>query len=262
MNFAKCAAVAALLIPMTGTAQAQATPEVLFDENTTFDDLFPSEDTATTPHAVPVPAAPDYLARCLADPGDAQACYLAQQENGDGGDGPRFESTFFIGGVDGETPSEQPAESTTPTPVAVAPQITDAPPPTAVPTLAMVETVIQFAYDSDRLEASEIPKIDRIASALTSAEASAASFVVVGHTDSVGSEWYNCDLSLRRARSLAVALTDRGIAPSRLVAIGAGEYLPRNQVDTTAAENRRVGFAPLGDDPVGTLDELSAFCGG
>lgn len=262
MNVFQFAASAALVMAVAGGAQAQ-TPDVLFSEDTTFEDLFPSEDNATAPQAVPmpVPAAPDYLARCLADPNDAEACYLAQQEAG-GDDGPRFESTFFIGGVDDEAPAEPPAEGTAPVPVAVTPQITDAPPPEAVPTLAMVETVIQFAYDSDRLEPSEFPKIDRIATALTSSEASAANFVVVGHTDSVGSEWYNCDLSLRRARALTLALTDRGVAPSRLAAIGAGEYLPRNRVDTEAAENRRVGFAPLGDDPIATLDELSAFCGG
>ena len=264
MTLMRFSVPAALLIGLAGVAPAQ-TPDILFDDSTTFEDLFPSDPAAAVPQAVPMPVqvAPDYLARCLADPGDAQSCYLAQQEAG-GDDGPRFESTFFIGGAPADETPAAPTEGTTPTPtpVAVTPQITEAPPPEATPSLAMVETVIQFGYDSDVLEVTEFPKIDRIATALTSSEASAASFVIVGHTDSVGSDWYNCDLSLRRARALTVALTDRGVAPSRLAAIGAGEHLPRNQADTTAAENRRVGFAPLGEDPTATLDELSAFCGG
>ena len=270
--------LAALLI--AGAAAAQ-TPDVLFDENTTFEDLFP--DVATTPEGVtpdPVPqvlmpdaapqvaeAAPDYFAICLADPSNREACYLANLEESDGSGDPdeiRLETVFidYGGGAAAETEeTPQGAEGSQPVPVAVGPTVTSQPTAVSGPGVSMVETEILFAYDSAEIELSELLKIDRLANALNSPAASAQSFVVVGHTDSVGSDWYNCALSLRRAQALNVALADRGVAPSRLVAIGAGEHLPRNTYDTTAAENRRVGFAPLGIDAAATLDELTAICG-
>jgi len=65
---------------------------------------------------------------------------------------------------------------------------------------------------------------------------------VEGHTDSVGTEEYNMDLSFRRADSVRDLLVDRGVATSRIQTVGFGETMP---VATNATEagrqlNRRV----------------------
>ena len=65
---------------------------------------------------------------------------------------------------------------------------------------------------------------------------------VEGHTDSVGTEDYNMDLSFRRADSVRDLLVDRGVATSRIQTVGFGETMP---VATNATEagrqlNRRV----------------------
>ncbi len=66
--------------------------------------------------------------------------------------------------------------------------------------------------------------------------------VVVGHTDSVGSEQYNLELSLRRANAVADYLIMRGVATERMGTEGRGETEPiaSNDTVTGRAQNRRV----------------------
>ncbi|MEE4196902.1 MAG: OmpA family protein [Bacteroidales bacterium] len=49
---------------------------------------------------------------------------------------------------------------------------------------------------------------------------------VIGHTDAVGSASYNLKLSIKRSREVIDYLTQRGIAPKRFVAKGAGKNEP------------------------------------
>ncbi len=65
---------------------------------------------------------------------------------------------------------------------------------------------------------------------------------VVGHTDSVGSEASNQQLSERRAHAVASYLASNGVSSSRLRTEGRGEREPRDSNDTEAgrAINRRV----------------------
>jgi len=66
---------------------------------------------------------------------------------------------------------------------------------------------------------------------------------VEGHTDALGSDAYNLDLSQRRAAAVANYLVDRqGIEATRLVVLGMGEGAPlvENGYDP---RNRRVQFA-------------------
>lgn len=67
---------------------------------------------------------------------------------------------------------------------------------------------------------------------------------VEGHTDSIGSEAYNQELSQRRAESVVDYLTSRGVSGSNLVPVGLGENFPVANNDTEAgrAANRRVDF--------------------
>jgi outer membrane protein OmpA-like peptidoglycan-associated protein len=65
---------------------------------------------------------------------------------------------------------------------------------------------------------------------------------VDGYTDSIGSDAYNQRLSERRARTVADALVDEGISPSRLDVRGYGESKPvaDNKTAEGRARNRRV----------------------
>ena len=67
---------------------------------------------------------------------------------------------------------------------------------------------------------------------------------IEGHTDSVGPERYNQQLSLRRAESVRQYLVSQGIDENRLTIAGYGESNPIDTNDTKAgrANNRRVEF--------------------
>ncbi len=67
---------------------------------------------------------------------------------------------------------------------------------------------------------------------------------ISGHTDSVGGDAYNQDLSLRRAQAVKNWLVQRGIASNRMKTIGKGEMEPvaDNNTADGRAENRRIEF--------------------
>lgn len=72
---------------------------------------------------------------------------------------------------------------------------------------------------------------------------------VVGHTDDVGDDAYNMDLSEQRARAVRDYLvTKMGVDPSKIVTVGAGETMPvaSNTTEAGRAENRRVDVMVLG----------------
>jgi len=68
--------------------------------------------------------------------------------------------------------------------------------------------------------------------------------VVVAHTDDVGSDDYNFELSNRRAASVVKYLKQKGIDNSRLESLGYGETRPQvpNDSEENRALNRRVEF--------------------
>jgi len=72
---------------------------------------------------------------------------------------------------------------------------------------------------------------------------------VAGHTDNVGGEDYNQQLSQRRAASVAQYLESRGVSGQRIMTAGGGENHPiaSNSTEQGRAANRRVEvtLAPL-----------------
>jgi outer membrane protein OmpA-like peptidoglycan-associated protein len=66
--------------------------------------------------------------------------------------------------------------------------------------------------------------------------------VVEGHTDNIGGDVHNQDLSSRRAASVKAALVERGVSANRLNTAGYGASVPRETNATLAgrARNRRV----------------------
>jgi len=99
---------------------------------------------------------------------------------------------------------------------------------------------VTFAFDSSQLNSQFYPVLDKVSATL--AEYNKTIIEVAGHTDSVGSDQYNQQLSERRANSVAAYLASHGVDRSRMVTIGAGEAHPvaTNDTDAGRAQNRRV----------------------
>ena len=99
---------------------------------------------------------------------------------------------------------------------------------------------ITFAFNDASLQPQFQPVLDDVARTLT--EYNQTIVEVAGHTDSVGSDAYNHDLSVKRATSVATYLSTRGVMQQRLITVGAGESRPvaSNDTDAGRAQNRRV----------------------
>jgi outer membrane protein OmpA-like peptidoglycan-associated protein len=83
------------------------------------------------------------------------------------------------------------------------------------------------------------------------------SIAIEGHTDNVGTDEYNQQLSERRAASVRGYLVQNGIANGTVTATGFGEGQPvaENTTASGRAQNRRVELVVSGD-PIGTGDAL------
>ena len=99
---------------------------------------------------------------------------------------------------------------------------------------------ITFAFDSANLQPQFQPVLDNVAQTLN--QYNQTVIEVAGHTDSVGTEAYNQQLSVQRAHSVAGYLSSRGVSMQRMIVTGAGESRPIASNDTEAgrAQNRRV----------------------
>lgn len=99
---------------------------------------------------------------------------------------------------------------------------------------------VTFATDSADLNGAFFSVLDGVAMVLE--EYGSTVIEVAGHTDSTGSDAYNQQLSERRARTVADYLTARGVQPTRLLAVGAGEQYPvaDNGTPEGRQQNRRV----------------------
>ena len=108
-----------------------------------------------------------------------------------------------------------------------------------------VNVRINFEFDSAALSASEQPALEQMCRVIKKTE-KVEKFLIIGHTDSAGSDDYNKRLSQLRAEEVGRHLiNDCGIAASRLEMVGYGEQFPKNEADTRAPENRRVEFQAL-----------------
>lgn len=103
-----------------------------------------------------------------------------------------------------------------------------------------IPTDISFDVNRAEVKPSLRPILDRFATTLR--ENRATTVVIVGHTDSTGSDAINNPLSQARAANTRDYLTSRGIAPHRLTAEGRGKYEPiaSNGNEAGRARNRRV----------------------
>lgn len=99
---------------------------------------------------------------------------------------------------------------------------------------------ILFDFDSDRLRAESTPTLEQLYQALE--QHPDLQITIEGHTDALGGTAYNQQLSERRAAAVTAYLTKRGIAPTRLQAVGKGESEPvgGNATEAEREQNRRV----------------------
>ena len=100
---------------------------------------------------------------------------------------------------------------------------------------------IYFSFNSDVLRDESTPTLKEIADILT--RHPDWRLAVNGHTDGIGSDQYNLDLSRRRAAAVVRALaTSYHINPGRLKSAGFGKSQPKDTNDTLEgrARNRRV----------------------
>ena len=104
-----------------------------------------------------------------------------------------------------------------------------------------IDLDIQFDYNSAEISKTSMPSVQELGKALSNPDLKGSTFVVAGHTDAIGGEAYNQDLSERRAETIKRYLTEKfGIAGSDLVAVGYGKTKPKDPNAPMDPINRRV----------------------
>lgn len=106
---------------------------------------------------------------------------------------------------------------------------------------------IEFAFGSAELLKKSRPVLNRVADKL--GKYSSYNIIVEGHTDDIGKDEFNLELSEKRAKAVQDYLITRGVDKNRLTIRGMGEtkpYLP-NLNDENRRKNRRVEFFLIKD---------------
>jgi outer membrane protein OmpA-like peptidoglycan-associated protein len=102
---------------------------------------------------------------------------------------------------------------------------------------------IHFGFNEAFVREEEIENVERIGRILEKIVIANPDevFMIEGHTDAVGSDPYNLDLSQQRADSVKQSLTEFfNIAPQNLETIGYGEQFLKIPIEEEEPENRRV----------------------
>ncbi len=104
---------------------------------------------------------------------------------------------------------------------------------------------VLFKFDKDKLTKKEKKKLNEVV--LLMKQNSFLHIEIRGHTDKIGSDDYNNDLSKRRAEKVIAYLTKRGVNPSRMTIKQYGSHKPKasNSNAKGREKNRRVDFVIL-----------------
>ena len=114
----------------------------------------------------------------------------------------------------------------------------------AVPVVRVVfDERVFFDFNSDEPRPEAGPVFDLLAANMRH-DVPDAALTVLGHTDAIGSDAYNVNLSARRAANVMQELARRGVRSEQLseVAIGKRQPIAPNDTDAGRALNRRVEF--------------------
>lgn len=107
---------------------------------------------------------------------------------------------------------------------------------------------ILFDFNKTDVKAAGKNNVDKLATSMENNPDT--DILIVGHTDNVGSESYNIDLSKRRAQSVKSLLVADGVNGSRLKTDGRGkgEPIADNGSAEGRAQNRRVEIVIVAND--------------
>ncbi|WP_375787602.1 OmpA family protein [Bradyrhizobium sp. Pha-3] len=104
-----------------------------------------------------------------------------------------------------------------------------------------IDLEIHFDYNSAEIAKGSTQAVQELGKALSDASMKGSTFVVAGHTDAIGSEAYNQDLSERRADTIKNYLVEHyGLNGSDLVTVGYGKTRPKDPNAPMDPTNRRV----------------------
>jgi len=106
---------------------------------------------------------------------------------------------------------------------------------------------VYFDYDKSVVKASEVSKVERVASGMKSSRGAGKAIRIEGHCDERGTEEYNRSLGERRALAIREKLVSLGLDPQMIDTISYGEDRPVDPGHTEAAwsKNRRGEFVLL-----------------
>jgi outer membrane protein OmpA-like peptidoglycan-associated protein len=109
-----------------------------------------------------------------------------------------------------------------------------------------IDLDIQFDYNSAEIRKTSLSSVQELGKALSNPSLKGSTFVVAGHTDAIGGEAYNQDLSERRADTIRRYLTDKyGINGTDLVTVAYGKTKPKDPNAPLDPINRRVQVVNL-----------------
>ena len=104
---------------------------------------------------------------------------------------------------------------------------------------------VEFGFASSTLTGRAKGTLDQVAVALMDPRLAQRRFVIEGHTDAIGSDERNMQLSQQRALSVATYLQQRGVTSDRLAVMGLGKSKPLPDMEPIDGRNRRVEIVPL-----------------
>ena len=117
----------------------------------------------------------------------------------------------------------------------------DAPKPSA-------DLTINFEFNSAKLSPDSLEQLHQLATALNSEDILPYQIKVTGHTDAIGSDAYNLDLSKRRAQAVVSYLSSQlGVNIARLSSAGMGKRALKMPDDPENSANRRVEITQVGN---------------
>jgi outer membrane protein OmpA-like peptidoglycan-associated protein len=104
-----------------------------------------------------------------------------------------------------------------------------------------IDLEIQFDYNSAEISKASMPAVQELGKALSDPNLKGSTFVVAGHTDGIGGDGFNQDLSERRADTIKRYLVEKfGLTGQDLVTVGYGKTKLKDAANPADPLNRRV----------------------
>jgi outer membrane protein OmpA-like peptidoglycan-associated protein len=104
-----------------------------------------------------------------------------------------------------------------------------------------IDLEIQFDYNSANISKTSMSSVQALGKALSDPSLKGSTFVVAGHTDAIGSDPFNQDLSERRADTIKRVLVEKyGLNGTDLVTVGYGKTKLKDTANGADPINRRV----------------------